>query len=121
MPGAEATTDGLLEVIDGINRDSGTTGMLLQLPVPERVDRFRLFDAIAPLKDVDAVGAASVSGFYRGQWGTFMPCTPRGVLALLDYYKVPVDGARADGDWPQRYRGQADGADPGRHGCATRP
>ncbi len=95
IAGAEATTDGLLEVIDGINRDPETTGVLLQLPVPERVDRFRLFDAIAPLKDLDGVGAASVSGFYRGHWGTFVPCTPRGVLTFLDYYKVPVDGARA--------------------------
>ena len=95
IAGADATTDGLLEVIDRINRDPATTGVLLQLPVPERVDRFRLFDAIAPLKDLDGVGAASVSGFYRGQWGTFVPCTPRGILTFLDYYKVPVDGARA--------------------------
>jgi methylenetetrahydrofolate dehydrogenase (NADP+) / methenyltetrahydrofolate cyclohydrolase len=36
-----------------------------------------------------------VIGFYRGQWGRFIPCTPRGVLTLLDYYKVPVDGKRA--------------------------
>ncbi len=63
--------------------------------MPERVDRYRLFDALAPAKDVDAVGAAAVIGFYRGMWGRFIPCTPRGVLTLLDYYKVPVDGARA--------------------------
>jgi methylenetetrahydrofolate dehydrogenase (NADP+)/methenyltetrahydrofolate cyclohydrolase len=92
---ADATTAGMLEVLDGINRDAKTTGVLIQLPVPDRVDRFRLFDAIAPLKDLDAVGATSVSGFYRGQWGTFIPCTPRGVLTMLDYYQVPVDGARA--------------------------
>jgi methylenetetrahydrofolate dehydrogenase (NADP+) / methenyltetrahydrofolate cyclohydrolase len=92
---SEATTASMLELIESLNRDPNTTGILLQLPVPERVDRFRLFDAIAPQKDVDAVGSASVSGFYRGQWGTFLPCTPRGVLTLLDYYKVPQDGARA--------------------------
>ena len=65
------------------------------MPLPERVDRFRIFDAIAPDKDVDAVGASAVIGFYRGQWGRFIPCTPRGVLTLLDYYKVAVDGRRA--------------------------
>jgi methylenetetrahydrofolate dehydrogenase (NADP+)/methenyltetrahydrofolate cyclohydrolase len=92
---ADATTDSLLAVIDRLNSDSRTTAILLQLPVPERVDRFRLFDAIAPEKDVDAVGSANVGGFYRGRWGRFIPCTPRGVLALLDYYRVPVDGARA--------------------------
>jgi methylenetetrahydrofolate dehydrogenase (NADP+) / methenyltetrahydrofolate cyclohydrolase len=91
----QATTASMLALIDEVNRDPASTGILLQIPIPDHVDRFPLFDAIAPLKDVDAVGATSVSGFYRGQWGTFIPCTPRGVLTLLAYYKVPVDGARA--------------------------
>jgi methylenetetrahydrofolate dehydrogenase (NADP+) / methenyltetrahydrofolate cyclohydrolase len=95
MSAREANTAALLETIEGLNRDPQTTGILIQVPLPEQVDRFRLFDAIHPDKDVDAVGAFSVSGFYRGQWGTFVPCTPRGVLTLLEYYKVPVDGARA--------------------------
>src|SRR6202050_4126365 len=92
---ADATTDSMMATLDQLNRDSATTGILIQMPLPERVDRYRLFDAIAPDKDVDAVGAAAVVGFYRGQWGRFIPCTPRGVLTLLDFYKVPVDGARA--------------------------
>jgi methylenetetrahydrofolate dehydrogenase (NADP+) / methenyltetrahydrofolate cyclohydrolase len=92
---ADATTESLLEVIGGLNRDPATTGILLQMPMPERVERFKLFDAIEPSKDVDAVGATSVGGFYRGMWGSFIPCTPRGVLTLLDEYKVPIDGARA--------------------------
>ncbi|MGH7948110.1 MAG: bifunctional 5,10-methylenetetrahydrofolate dehydrogenase/5,10-methenyltetrahydrofolate cyclohydrolase, partial [Candidatus Binataceae bacterium] len=56
---------------------------------------FKLFDTIVPDKDIDAVGCVNVGGFYRGQWGRFLPCTPRGILTLLDYYKVPVDAARA--------------------------
>ncbi len=92
---ADATTDSMLALLDKLNRDSATTGILVQMPLPERVDRFRLFDAIAPEKDVDAVGASAVIGFYRGQWGRFIPCTTRGVLVLLDYYKVPLDGRRA--------------------------
>ena len=92
---ADATTDSMMATLDQLNRDSATTGILIQMPLPERVDRYRLFDAIAPDKDVDAVGAAAVIGFYRGQWGRFIPCTARGVLTLLDFYKVPVDGARA--------------------------
>ncbi|MGH7812445.1 MAG: bifunctional 5,10-methylenetetrahydrofolate dehydrogenase/5,10-methenyltetrahydrofolate cyclohydrolase [Candidatus Binataceae bacterium] len=92
---AEATTARLLQLVAELNGDPQTAGILIQLPLPDSVDRFRLFDAIAPLKDVDAVGAASVSGFYRGQWGRFLPCTPRGILTLLGYYQVPVEGARA--------------------------
>src|ERR1700683_1163062 len=95
IPEADATTESMLALIDKLNRDPKVTGILIQMPLPERVDRFRLFDAIAPDKDVDAVGAFAVIGFYRGQWGRFIPCTPRGVLTLLDYYKVPVDGKRA--------------------------
>src|SRR5580704_322960 len=75
--------------------DATVNAILLQLPIPDSVDRFRLFDTIAPEKDLDAVSSASVGGFYRGQWGRFIPCTPRGVLTLLDFYKIPVDGARA--------------------------
>lgn len=95
LAASDVTTASMLDLIGQLNHDQGTTGILLQLPIPEHVDRFRLFDAIATYKDVDAVAASSVSGFYRGQWGTFIPCTPRGVLTLLDYYKVPVDGKRA--------------------------
>jgi methylenetetrahydrofolate dehydrogenase (NADP+)/methenyltetrahydrofolate cyclohydrolase len=95
IPEGEATTESMLALIDKLNRDPKTSGILVQVPLPERVEQFRLFDAIAKEKDVDAVGAFAVIGFYRGQWGRFIPCTPRGVLTLLDYYKVPVDGARA--------------------------
>ncbi len=95
IPEGDATTDSMLAILDQLNRDASTNGILLQMPLPERVDRFRLFDAIAPDKDVDAVGASAVIGFYRGEWGRFIPCTTRGVLALLDYYKVSVDGWRA--------------------------
>ncbi len=91
----KASTESLLATIERLNNDRATTGILLQLPVPANVDQFVLFDAIAPEKDVDAVGADAVIGFYRGQWGRFIPCTPRGVLTLLDYYKVPVSGKRA--------------------------
>jgi methylenetetrahydrofolate dehydrogenase (NADP+)/methenyltetrahydrofolate cyclohydrolase len=95
IPGAAATTDHLLETIARLNADDSITGILLQLPVPDGIDTFALFDAIDAAKDVDAVGSASLSGFYRGHWGRFIPCTPRGVLSLLDHYQVPVEGRRA--------------------------
>jgi methylenetetrahydrofolate dehydrogenase (NADP+) / methenyltetrahydrofolate cyclohydrolase len=94
IPPEQASTDYLLATIARLNSDPQVTGILLQLPVPATVDTFRLFDAIDSAKDVDAIGAGSVSSFYRGQWGRFIPCTPRGVLTLLDYYQVPVDGQR---------------------------
>jgi methylenetetrahydrofolate dehydrogenase (NADP+)/methenyltetrahydrofolate cyclohydrolase len=95
MTAAEASLDALLEVIGKLNDDAQINAILIQVPLPESVDQFRLFDAIRYDKDLDAVGSASVGGFYRGRWGRFIPCTPRGVLSLLDYYKVPVVGTRA--------------------------
>jgi len=95
IPEDEATTESMIALIDQLNRKRDITGILVQVPLPDRIDRFRIFDAIEPEKDVDAVGAFAVIGFYRGQWGRFVPCTPRGVLTLLDFYKVPVDGKRA--------------------------
>ena len=90
-----ASTETLLDTVGELNEDANVNAILIQLPLPDAVDRFRLFDAIRFDKDLDAVGSASVGGFYRGRWGRFIPCTPRGVLTLLDYYHVPVDGARA--------------------------
>jgi methylenetetrahydrofolate dehydrogenase (NADP+) / methenyltetrahydrofolate cyclohydrolase len=93
--GADIDALGVRQAIEHLNADSEVTGILLQLPLPASIDVFPLFDAIDPLKDVDAVGGGSITGFYRGEWGRFIPCTPRGILTLLDYYQVPVTGKRA--------------------------
>jgi methylenetetrahydrofolate dehydrogenase (NADP+)/methenyltetrahydrofolate cyclohydrolase len=93
--GADTGAAGVRTTLERLNADPAVTGILLQLPLPPGIDVFPLFDTIDPLKDVDAVGGASITGFYRGEWGRFVPCTPRGVLALLDYYQVPVEGKRA--------------------------
>lgn len=92
---ADVDGPGVLATIQRLNTDPDVTGILLQLPLPAGIDVFPLFDAIDSLKDVDAVSGSSITGFYRGEWGRFVPCTPRGVLTLLDYYKVPVHGMRA--------------------------
>jgi len=92
---ASVDPPGILAAINRLNADPEITGILLQLPLPVGIDPFPLFDAIDPPKDIDAVGANSITGFYRGEWGRFVPCTPRGVLTLIDYYKVPVEGMRA--------------------------
>ena len=94
IPNEDATTDRLRREITDLNGDSSVAGILLQLPIPEQVDRFALFDAIDPAKDVDAVGSVNVGSFYRAQAGRFIPCTPRGVLTLLHHYAAPIDGAR---------------------------
>jgi len=93
IPPDQATTEQLSGTIAQLNADPEVTGILLQLPLPPKVNAVQLFDAITPDKDVDAVGAANIIDLYRGGSGRFIPCTPRGVLTLLDHYGVPVDGA----------------------------
>ncbi len=93
LPTDKATTEHLAAEIAQLNADPDVTGILIQLPLPAHIDAIRLFDAIAPEKDIDGVGSASIVGLYRGGWNRFIPCTPRGVLTLLDHYRVPVDGA----------------------------
>ncbi len=95
MPVAGTDTGKLLDTIDDLNRDDAITGILIQLPLPGGVDQTRLFDAIDPIKDIDAVGAASVAGVYRGLNPQFVPCTPRGVIDLLKHYGVTTAGKRA--------------------------
>src|ERR1700677_2221498 len=90
MTSAQASTESLLGVIEELNVNARVNAILLQLPIPDSVDRFRLFDALRPEKDLHAVSSASVGGFYRGQWGRFIPCTPRSALPSLDYYNFPV-------------------------------
>src|SRR5216684_5513896 len=125
----EATTERLVEIIKRLNGDPHINGILIQLPLPERVDTYRLFDVIAAHKDVDAVGVANVASFYRAQWGHFIPCTPRGVLTLRDHYMVPSPYPRPRRDLPRGrparlMRGRGPRRTPvsrhGRHGEARR-
>jgi methylenetetrahydrofolate dehydrogenase (NADP+)/methenyltetrahydrofolate cyclohydrolase len=74
--------------------DPGLHGILVQLPLPDHIEKvkYRIFDAIKPQKDVDAVSGEVVKHFYRGEDGLFLPCTPRGVLNLLKYYDINTEG-----------------------------
>ena len=93
LPGA--TTEGeLLALIGGLNADPAVHGILVQLPLPSRIDTDRIIAAIDPAKDVDGFHPVSVGNLVLGRPG-FLPCTPHGVLALLREYAVPLAGAHA--------------------------
>jgi methylenetetrahydrofolate dehydrogenase (NADP+)/methenyltetrahydrofolate cyclohydrolase len=69
-------------------------GILVQLPLPYGLEADPVIDLIPPLKDVDGLTAASLGRLVRGEAG-LVPCTPRGILALLAHYEVPISGRRA--------------------------
>jgi methylenetetrahydrofolate dehydrogenase (NADP+)/methenyltetrahydrofolate cyclohydrolase len=93
LPGGSAPEKLLAEVERG-NRDDAVDGLLVQLPLPPGHDPRRVFDALDPLKDVDGLHPENVGLLHQGR-PRFVPCTPAGILALLDAYRIPIAGRRA--------------------------
>jgi len=88
---AETTTDDLLALIEGLNRDAAVHGILVQLPLPKAVDTTRVLDAVLPLKDVDAFHPANVGRIVQGR-PLFLPCTPHGIQQILVRHQIPTAG-----------------------------
>jgi len=91
---ADTTDAEVAAVIDRSNRDPEVSGILLQLPVPEGLDGAALTETIAPEKDVDGLTPVSAGRLMHGSPG-LRPCTPLGVIELLDSYEVALEGAEA--------------------------
>ena len=91
----ETTQEELLEVIEGMNRDSSIHGILFFRPLPEGMDVRRVSDAIAPEKDVDGISSQSMAAVYAGLEHGFFPCTAQAVIEMLRYYELPICGKRA--------------------------
>lgn len=84
----------LLQHVEALNKDEKIHGILVQLPLPKQIDEDRVIAAISPLKDVDGFHPESVGKMMIGQQ-TFLPCTPFGVMKLLEYSNVDVAGKHA--------------------------
>ncbi|MFQ5673924.1 MAG: bifunctional methylenetetrahydrofolate dehydrogenase/methenyltetrahydrofolate cyclohydrolase FolD [Nitrospinales bacterium] len=93
LPGSTRETQ-LLNLIRDLNRDKAVNGILVQLPLPESIDAQRILEAIDPEKDVDGFHPLNAGRLVRGDNGLF-PCTPVGVIELLDYYKIDIEGKNA--------------------------
>ena len=83
----------LLDEIDRCNRDEDVDGLLVQLPLPPAHDVHRVLDALDPWKDVDGFHPENVGLLHQGR-PRFVPCTPAGILALLDSCQIPLSGRR---------------------------
>ncbi|MDE7403129.1 MAG: bifunctional methylenetetrahydrofolate dehydrogenase/methenyltetrahydrofolate cyclohydrolase FolD [Muribaculaceae bacterium] len=84
----------LLEIIDELNKDEQTDGILVQLPVPAHIDEDRIIEAIAKEKDVDGFHPANVAALWQKRDCVY-PCTPKGVIRMLDEAGVEIAGKRA--------------------------
>jgi methylenetetrahydrofolate dehydrogenase (NADP+)/methenyltetrahydrofolate cyclohydrolase len=84
----------LLEAVGRASRDPTVDGVLVQMPLEAGHDRARVIDTLDPTKDVDGLHPENVGLLHQGR-PRFVPCTPAGVLALLDHYDVALSGRRA--------------------------
>lgn len=81
----------LLDKIDELNADDSVHGILVQLPLPKHISEKKVIERISPAKDVDAFTHDSVGRIVEGKY-TFLPCTPAGIMKLLEYYGVDIQG-----------------------------
>ena len=90
----ETTTEELLTLIDRLNKDEKVSGILVQLPVPPRIDTAKVLEAISPMKDVDGFHPLNGGHLFKDR-ALLEPCTPSGVIELLRRYEIPMKGADA--------------------------
>ncbi len=88
---AEVSEVELLALIDKLNEDESVFGILPMMPLPRHLDSQRIIDCIDPKKDVDGLTDVNIAHLYTGRPG-FVPCTPRAVIAILDYYHLSLSG-----------------------------
>ena len=90
----ETSLEQLLEVVAGLNADAQIHGILVQLPLPPHLGADRVINALDPRKDVDGLHPANLGKLLAGEKG-LRPCTPLGVMVLLNHFKIPLSGKRA--------------------------
>lgn len=84
----------LLDVIEQYNQDNAINGILVQLPLPKQIDEKKVIEAIDPDKDVDGFHPISVGRMMTGQ-EAFLPCTPYGIIKMLEYKNIAIEGKHA--------------------------
>jgi methylenetetrahydrofolate dehydrogenase (NADP+)/methenyltetrahydrofolate cyclohydrolase len=81
----------LLKLIENLNNDPSVNGILCQLPLPRGYDEKLIIESINPMKDVDAFHPQNVGHIMIGDY-TFLPCTPAGIMEMLNYYNIDITG-----------------------------
>ena len=87
------TQEQLLDLVNVLNRDDRVNGILVQLPLPKHIDEKAVINAISPEKDVDAFHPENVGKIMIGEY-SFLPCTPAGVMRLIESTGVDISGKK---------------------------
>lgn len=91
---ASTSQEDLLDIVAGLNADAGVHGILVQLPLPDSIDEARIIESIDPAKDVDGFHPVNAGLLLSGN-PVFVPCTPLGILRMLDHESVELKGKHA--------------------------
>lgn len=78
--------------IEAMNDDPLVTGCFVQLPIPHQLQHLDVTNLINPQKDIDGFHSYSIADIYKGGCDGFVPCTPKGILTLLDHHRIDLNG-----------------------------
>jgi len=90
----QTTTEELVALVEHLNQRNDIDGILVQLPLPKEIETRRILEAVDPAKDVDGFHAVNVGRLVRGE-ESLVPCTPAGIIEMLDHYQIRIEGAHA--------------------------
>lgn len=90
----DVSEEQLLQEVEKYNQDDQFHGILVQLPLPKHIDEKKVLLAIDPSKDVDGFHPFNMGNLWAGN-GTMIPCTPAGIIKMLDAYQVDIEGKTA--------------------------
>jgi methylenetetrahydrofolate dehydrogenase (NADP+)/methenyltetrahydrofolate cyclohydrolase len=84
----------LVELVQLLNRDASVHGVLVQLPLPSHINEFQVMNSLTPIKDVDGLTPYNAGMLQNGK-AHLKPCTPSGIMEILDYYDIDPSGKDA--------------------------
>jgi methylenetetrahydrofolate dehydrogenase (NADP+)/methenyltetrahydrofolate cyclohydrolase len=88
----DISEENLLSLIDELNQREDINGILVQMPLPKHIDSNKILERIGPLKDVDGFSPINVGRILLNLSNLF-PCTPKGIVKILEEYKIPIEGS----------------------------
>ena len=91
----DITEETLLNKIEELNNNSAIDAILVQLPLPEHISKDKVINSISADKDVDGFTPYNFGKLFSGEIPTVYPCTPKGILLMLDEYNIELDGKHA--------------------------
>ena len=94
---SRTSEEDFMEVVEGLNADKSVHGFLIQLPLPKQLSHIDTTNLVNAYKDVDGFHSDNISKLYRGSTreNLLAPCTPMGIMTLLDFYNIEVEGKSA--------------------------